>query len=199
VFQQLQTTPPPLAGTQTLVWLADIAPATSQVALEWTLDGTGWELDYNFYWCPTAPLSPITPGSVFALSSIAANMSTANSVNFSASTGTYAFSPPVAGPAVGNLYINQDATIVAGQAAVGIGMCNYPVFAVPAAPSTNLIFTPTFNYFVTFGTFVTGQVLDAAQIAAGQAFAFEPGITTVYATLAADGTWTISNTEGSNS
>lgn len=55
----------------------------------------------------------------------------------------------------------------------------------------NLVFTPHPEYWVTFGNFVQGQVLDVEEISSCIRINFPPNISHVKATLNMDNTWTV--------
>jgi hypothetical protein len=64
-------------------------------------------------------------------------------------------------------------------------------FVVPASPNLNLVFTPHPKYWVTAGTFATGEVLDSEQLTNTAAVEFPPGVYAMVATLQLDNTWTV--------
>ena len=85
---------------------------------------------------------------------------TLNQVTLSHAGGYYTFSNQIAGPDPKNYYINQDTSIPANMAAAGLGMAGQATFAVQAQPNFTLIFNPTPSYFIAFGNYTNGQVLD---------------------------------------
>jgi hypothetical protein len=184
-------TDPSLADfkVQSLAWLTKAAAPTTQVKFEWSID-------YSFVWDETGILKP---GVIFDASQLwAADLSTTNAVTLShlstPQSAYYTFQNQQAGPNSGSLYITTDNTVPLNMASVGIGMSNAGTFAVQAQPNLNLIFTPHPTYWITFGSFVQGEVLDETEITNVAQIAFPPGVYTMYATLAQDNTWTVSAT-----
>ena len=70
-------------------------------------------------------------------------------------------------------------------------MSNAGTFAVPAQPNTNLVFTPHPEYWVTAGTFTSGQVLDIEEITNEVGVPFD-GTFTMQAVLDSRNNWTVS-------
>lgn len=121
----------------------------------------------------------------------------ANQIALTYAYGVYSFQPgPGFGtPQLGNLYINETSSIpVKGKANVGIGMSGSALYSTRAQPNMQLMFTPhpTENFFLTAGTFQTGQNLDVEKISHAAAVDFASGVFDLHATLKRDGTWTVS-------
>lgn len=181
-------TDPDLANfeVQSLAWLTKAAAPTTQVKFEWTIE-------YSFVWDETGILKP---GVIFDASQLwPADLSTTNAVTLTHAVNPqseyYTFTDQTAGPNQGSLYITTDNTVPLNMASVGIGMSNAGTFAVQAQPNLNLIFTPHPTYWITFGSFVQGEVLDETEITNVAQIAFPPSVYTMYATLNLDNTWTV--------
>lgn len=176
-------------NVQSLAWLTKAAAPTTTVAFDWTID-------YSFVWDETGLLKP---GVVFDASQTwAANLSTTNAVTLThpstPQSSYYTFENQGQGPNQGSLYVYTDNTVPLNMASVGIGMSNAGTFVVQAQPNLNLIFTPHPRYWITFGTFIQGEVLDETEITNVAEIDFPPCIYTMYATLNADNTWTVGTT-----
>lgn len=175
-----------IPNVQSLAWLAEVAAPTTAVVFDWTLD-------YGFTWDETGPL---VPGVVFSGSQTwPADLSTSNQVTLtrpqSPQGAYYTFTNQTQGANAGSLYITEDGTVGLGEASVGIAMSGAGVFAVEAQPNLNLIFTPHPEYWITFGTFEQGEVLNLDEITNSQQINFPPGVYAMTATLNADNTWTV--------
>ena len=175
-----------LPNVQSLAWFAEVAAPTTTVVFDWTID-------YAFTWAETGPL---VPGVVYDASQTwAANLTTTNQVTLTQPTTPqgpyYTFANQTQGPNGGSLYITEDSTVGSQNASVGIAMSGAGVFAVNAEPNINLIFTPHPIYWITFGMFQQGEVLDITEITNSAPISFPPGVYAMTATLNADNTWTV--------
>lgn len=175
-----------LPNVQSLAWFAEVAAPTTTVVFD-------WYINYAFTWSETGPL---VPGVVYSASQTwPANLSTTNQVTFTQPQSPqgpyYTFSNQTQGPNQGSLYISEDSSVGLGQASVGIAMSGAGVFAVEAEPNLNLIFTPHPVYWITFGMFEQGEVLNITEITNSAAIDFPPGVYAMTATLNADNTWTV--------
>jgi rhizosphere induced protein len=182
-------TDPDLANfeVQSLAWFTKAAASTTTVKFQ-------WQIDYSFTWDETGILQP---GVVFDASQLwPADLSTKNAITLTHENTPvseyYTFAGQTAGPNEGSLYVYTDSSIPSNVASVGIGMSNAGTFAVQAQPNLNLIFTPHPTYWITFGSFEQGEVLDITEITNSAEIVFPPGVTTMYATLNPNNTWTIS-------
>ncbi len=102
------------------------------------------------------------------------------------------------GPRGGSLYIMEDGRIPVGQASVGIGMSGFGTFVAPAQPNMNLIFTPNPEYWITFGTYVQGEVVDITAVNNPAQIKFPLNVYSMTAILNPDNTWTITSTAQAN-
>jgi hypothetical protein len=185
--------PPDLAeqDVMSLAWFAQVAAPTTRIAFD-------WEVDYAFVWSETGPL---IPGVMFMASQTwpADPDGNNNQVTFTDEPGgAFTFAHQDAGPTKGSLVIQQDATIPENTAAVGIAMSGAGTFVVPAEPNIQAMFTPTPNYFITFGDYVQGQVIAIEQITQVQAIVYPPNVTSMTAILNEDNTWTVKRTSAVN-
>ncbi|MEW6122379.1 MAG: protein rhiA [Pseudomonadota bacterium] len=165
-----------------LAWFAKQARPGTVVDFAWTID-------YSFVWSQTGVL---TPGVTFIASqSVPADPAGVNKIQFDYVDGAYGFEQPATGGSAGSLTINTSAGFPANQAAIGIGMSGSGTFAVQAYPNDNAIFTPHPQYWVAFGNFLPGQVLDITNISNPANVAFPANVYAMVATLNSDFTWTI--------
>jgi hypothetical protein len=65
------------------------------------------------------------------------------------------------------------------------------IFAAQAQPNANLVITPHPQYWIAFGRFMRGQVLDPNAIVRKAEVVFPTGVASCTATYGADGSWTI--------
>jgi hypothetical protein len=169
-------------NVQSLAWFAKTAAPTTKVVFSWTID-------YSFVWSETGEL---VPGVMFnATQDWPANLDTQNKVTFTKDPA-YTFANQIQGPQPGILYISQDNTLPSKMASVGIGMSGSGVFAVQAQPNIQVSFTPHPQYWITFGQFTQGEVLDIGQVV-GQAaqIQFPFNVYAITAILGPDNRWTV--------
>ena len=170
-----------------LAWLTAPAWPGTNVTFSWTLE-------YNFVWGDT---DVIVPGSTFRSGQVwpaDPGDPAQQQVLLDYANGAYTFrqGQATADPRPGSLYIRELAGIPLGdEAGVGIGMSGAATFVVPAQPNLNLVFTPHPSYWVTAGTFETGQVLDVEEITNQARVEFPPNVHSMIATLSADNTWNV--------
>jgi hypothetical protein len=168
-----------------LAWFTQYAFPTTSLTFT-------WQVNYSFTWSQTGVL---IPGVVFsATQNWAADLSMSNQVTFSHPGPAYTFTNQTAGPAAGSLFIVEDSTLPLKDASVGIGMSGSGTFAVQAQPNLNLAFTPHPEYWIAFGNYTKGQVLDIQQITKPQILAFPPNVFSLTAILTIDNKWVVKPT-----
>ena len=172
-------------NVMSLAWFA------KRAAPETTIRFT-WEVNYGFVWSETGH---IKPGLLFEASQTKdADLVGKNSVSLKYPNEYYTFTDVVAGPDEGSLYVNQGPNIPLKQASVGIAMSGAPVFAVQAQSNINLMFTPHPNYWITFGNYKCGQVLDLEAISDSAQILYNDNCFDMTAILKGDNTWKIEPT-----
>jgi hypothetical protein len=172
-------------SVMSLAWFAKHATPTTEIDFD-------WQIDYSFVWGETGEL---IPGVRFKASqNWAADLSAQNKVTYTNNGGAYTFKDQVAGPSQGKLYIAEDGTIPSNMSSVGIGMSGAGTFVRQAQPNMNLIFTPHPVYWITFGNFVPGQVLDITEITNPGTLQFPVNVYSLTAILNPNNTWTIKST-----
>jgi hypothetical protein len=179
-------------GVQTLAWLVQPMAAGTKYLFQWTNVPC-------FVWAATGSLRPGTV--FFANQTLDADLSTTNMVTFTQQGGAYSFTNPRAGPESGSLFIRTDGSIAFNAAAVGIGSDGRGSFAVQAQPNVTYQLTPNPTYWVSFGTFQAGEVLDVKVLQSKTALAgmylpssqivFPPNVNAMTATLNPDNSWSL--------
>jgi hypothetical protein len=166
----------------TLAWF------TRQVANGVDLDFT-WTVDYAFVWSDQGTLKP---GITFeARQVIPADLTTANLVTFTDVDGAFQFGTPTAGGTAGSLTIDEANTIPKNMAKVGIGMSGQGTHVIDAEPNVGAVFTPHPEYWIGFGFFKQGQVLDIQSLVNAQQVPFSANVFQMTATLDSGNNWTI--------
>jgi len=166
-----------------LAWFARGAHPETQITFKWTMD-------YSFVWAETGPLSPgvlFEPGQVKA-----ADLSTSNQISFGSQNNAFRFFGQMDGRLHGQLFIDQDNTVPVSVAAIGFGLSGSAAFAQQALPNRRTMFNPRPKFWIAFGEFEPGEVLDISQITGAQEIDFPAGIFKMKAVLNLDHSWTIS-------
>lgn len=168
-----------------LAWFAKKVIPLTKVYFTWTTD-------YEFVW---AEIGFLVPGVIFeAGQTIAADLSKTNQITFTNQDGAFGFTDQTAGPGSGSLYIRTDGSVPPNLAAVGIGMSGAPTFAAPALPNQTVIFSPQPKYWITFGDYLAGEVLNVTATAEKAEIAYPSHVFDMTATYGRDLRWTISPT-----
>ncbi len=187
VYQQDPTITDP--SVMSLAWFSKAAAPTTSITFDWSID-------YSFVWSQTGTLRP---GVMFTASqNWPANLSSTNQVQFNKAGNAYTFQNQTKGAQSGTLYINQDSTITPKEASVGIGMSGSGTFAVQAQPNVTAMFTPKPQYWITFGNYTQGEVLDITTITSEAAVDFGYANYSMTAILNPDNTWTVLPTSAVN-
>ncbi len=172
-------------NVMSLAWFCKSAHPTTNVQFKWSLD-------YCFTWSRTGALKP---GIIYKASQTwPADLTNKNAVDFSKdlSLDNYTFENQIAGPYDGSLYVNEKRTVCANDASVGIGMAGSGTFVVNSQPNMQLQFTPHPKYWITFGNFQEGQVLDIGEVTStAQELAFPINQYSLNVNLNQDNTWSI--------
>lgn len=174
-------------GVFTLAWFAK--PVATGVDVDFC-----WTIDYNFVWSEQGELQP---GICFAANQVlAAGLIQKNRVGFTDNNSAFQFVNQDSSGAEGSLTINGDNTIPKKKATFGIGMSGQGTFVVDAEPNLAAVFTPHPTYWVSFGSFDQGQVLDIQTLVNTAEVQFPANVYEVTAELDSGNNWSI--TQGLN-
>ena len=146
-----------------------------------------WKTGFDFAWLEQKSLAADITSVTFQC--IPTNLET-NNVALLTYDGGYNFVIQPDSGIAGSLYIRTDNTIGPYEVKVGVGMSGAPVFLVPSMPNMDMTFTPNPQYWIAFGEYEKGQVVNAKEITNLLQVEFPEGITTVNVVLNPDNTWT---------
>lgn len=164
-----------------LAWFARRVYPGSQATFQWAPD-------YSFVCAETGTLMP---GVVFQTSQqVQADPNNANMVTLDQNGGGLQFQGPQPGGQPGTLTARTSNSIQFGTASVGIGMSGSATFATGAQPNMNYAFTANPSYWIAFGDYQQGQVLDADSMYNSAALYFGGG-NALTVTLNPDNTFTV--------
>ncbi len=164
----------------TLAWLAKEAHPTTKLLFDWTLD-------YSFIWSRTKSLEPGTK--VFASQSWDANLKTQNKVEFDYNSNAYTFDDQAQGEQEGTLYINQSQRIKSGEVSLGIGMSGKGTFVVGSQPNMQVMMRPKPAYWIVFGNYTEGEILDIGTVTPNAYKLEYRGVTDLEIEFTAKNTW----------
>jgi hypothetical protein len=153
IFQEIPDVNVP--NVVTLAWLSKPAHPTTKLTFD-------WKIDYSFFWSTQRDLK--AGSHVKAEQSWEANLDTNNLITLDRSGNAYTFSNQRQGEYEGNLYIHQTGRVQSDDASVGIAMSGKGAFAVQSQPNMKIIMTPKPTYYIVFGYFEEGDVIDIAEV-----------------------------------
>jgi len=123
-----------------------------------------------------------------------ADPSRMNQITLGYNGNDYQFSRQTGGGQPGSLSINEDGSIPynANDVAVGFGMSGSGTFLQQARPNVRINYTPQPQYWIVFGNYEQGAVLDVNELTNTARIDFPTGVSSMKATLGPDNKWTIS-------
>ena len=174
VFQK----PPANPASFALAWLTRSAAPRAEVTFTWSVD-------YSFVWSETGV---INSGINFSgRQVIPADPDTLNHVELAADNyGATYFKPPNGSGTAGALTIVQLSDIVPDRTSVGIGMSGSGTTVVQAAPNKTAVFTLHPNYWVVFGNYQAGEVIDVEHVTGAVEVTYPDGLTSRTVTIGLD-------------
>ncbi|WP_343636627.1 hypothetical protein [Fluviicola sp.] len=153
-----------------------------------TLGSFSWEPAYDFAWMEqkaiNARMKSVTS------QCIPASLTEYNTALLTYDSGYNFVIQPDNGPE-GTLYIKTDNTIPANQLGIGLGMAGAPTFLMPAQPDSNLALNPHPEYWVAFGDYEQGEILNVKEMTNSALVQFLEGVSAINVTLNPDNTWTV--------
>lgn len=180
-----------MPDVMSLAWFAFPVAPTTTVSFS-------WQIDYQLIWSHKGKLDP---GVIFDASQRwSVDPYEKNTVDFLRdSNRAFTFSNKRKALKEGTMYIIQNASFGPREASVGLNMGivgSHPgagggTFAVPSQPNVTASFAPHPKYWVTFGSYQPGEILDIGQITDTAEVMFPIGITEMYAVLNAMNAWEI--------
>jgi hypothetical protein len=174
---------------RSLAWFSKYTHPTTTVKFD-------WKIEYDFVWSETGILD--TEIIFFPCQKWKADLSTKNKITLTYENA-FTFKEQTQGTNNNKLYIWNDGTIPPKKASVGIGMYGKSVFAVQAQSNMDVIFTPKSpKYWVSFGNYKQGQVLDIKEMSIVKEIVFPNNIFSMTAILKPDHTWKVMSTPEAN-
>lgn len=143
-------------GAMSLTWLTKRTNPNTKLTFNWTED----------YWFVWSEENILKPGVVFSTSqTILANLRTNNKIRLEKNKYGYLFKNQVTDSIhSGELIIEESGLIPGGEASVGIGMSGFGTFIWETEPNVDLVIQPKPQYWVTYGMFDQGEILNTQQL-----------------------------------
>jgi len=167
-----------------LAWFVKSVENNAKARLEWSED-------YHFALAETGELKP---GIKFdAIQTLSGDPNGANEVNLTRAGDKLILTNDATNGPKGTLTIRSTSLVPVNVAALGIGMAGQGTLAWQAAlpGHSTQITVSAIKYWISFGKFEVGQVLDTKNILNPYEVTFPANIFVVYATLLDDFTWNV--------
>jgi len=146
-----------------------------------------WNIDWGFSWAETGTLKA---GIQFEASETYQPTGAADNKILLDFNGAYFFNGESAGADPDRLYIVESKNIpVNSKASVGVTMGGNTVYAVQAQPNQNLTLSPHPTYYLAYGNYEEGAVIDVSTINNPLRLEYPTGVFAMTTTLNADNTW----------
>lgn len=181
VYQQIPDLQ--VTGVQTVAWMVEGLFPTSVAQFSWSDT-------YDFVWAASESL--FTANDVTTWQIWPADLTSLNQITLTYAEGSFTFENQVQGTEQNVLYLMQDGTIPAGYGYAGIGMSGLPTFVVSTEPNVNLSFTTDIEYYVTFGTYSEGELLNLPLSGPSVQVTFPDNVYSMQVTLNSDNTLSVS-------
>jgi hypothetical protein len=166
-----------------IAWFAKFSNPSPTSKIKFT-----WGVDWGFSWADTGTLEA---GIQFEASeTFQPTGNTDNKITLDYN-GAYFFCSESAGADPARFYMAESKAIpTKSTASVGVTMGGNTVYAVQASPNQNLTFSPHPTYYLAYGTYEEGSVIDVSTINNPLRLDYPTGVYALTTTLNADNTWT---------
>jgi hypothetical protein len=151
-----------------------------------------WDLEFSFAWAESGLLVPgvhFEAGEIIAADPTDAQK---NRVYFDRQNGAYLFGDPAKAisPSAGALGITTSEVVPDKLSSVGVGINGKAALAVNATPNYLFTFVPKIKYWLAFGSFKEGVVLDLNSMVKNICeIRFPAGVYDLQVTLQENNTW----------
>ncbi len=173
------------SNAMSLAWFAKKAYTGTTVTFT-------WNIDYCFVWSQTGILRP---GVQFvAGQTVDADPNQKNRIGIDCDprAGAYHFILPPTEGQHGTLEIMCSNRVPSSMVSIGIGMSGFGTCVVQAGPNTIETFTPHPKYYIVFGQFQQGEVLNITEVASKSAKVnFPANVYRMKATLDSRNNWSV--------
>lgn len=112
-----------------------------------------------------------------------------NAVTLSRTGNAYHFIPPTRPSSCGSMSIFTDGSIPTAGVSIGVGVSGQTAFACQATPNFDFNFMPHPEYWVAFGDFTEGEVLDFNRLSHSYKVQFPVNMYSMSLNFNPDNTW----------
>lgn len=169
-------------NAMSVAWFSKYSNPGPNVTVEFS-----WTIDWGFSWAETGVLAA---GVQYIAADQREASSTTNQITLDYN-GAFQFTNQQPGPDPSRFYIVETGNIpVDSSGSVGVTMSGSTVYATQARPNNNLTFSPHPQYYVAYGNYQPGQVIDVSTVNNPLHLDYQTGIYSLTATLNADDSWT---------
>lgn len=166
-----------------LAWFAKHAKSNNQLEFS-------WNIDYSFVWnCH----GEITSGSTFRTPQMASKNSISdNTVPLLEKNSVYQLkSHTIKKADNSSLHITSNNSVSSSEPPVGIAMSGSSAFLLKPKPNTNIHLAPPKKYWISFGKFKQGQIIDRSKVTHLKEIVFPPNVNNLSIKLNSDKTWSV--------
>ena len=182
IFQQQ----PSDTDFQTLAWITKTASPDTEITFQ-------WDVDYAVLWSEEETRNGIK---ITSSEILPADLESQNEITLTKKDGAYQFINQTTNKSIiGSILIICDNTVEANQAIVGVNISGKGVFTRAANPNMTYQITPQNEYWIDFGSFTEGEILDTETFNKAAEITYPDNVYSMTAILNADNTWTITPTK----
>lgn len=157
-----------------------------------------WEINYSYVWSQTGVLKPGITFLAQGFVKTDPGNEHINSIGFNKNEYGYSFVPTSKTTPEGMMGLYTDASVPNDEASVGVAMSGSGTFAYAAKTNMTYTFQPHPEYWITFGDYHKGQVMDVNIATETAKIAYPKNIYAMTATLNEDNTFTVSQLNSFN-
>lgn len=169
-----------------VAWFSKYSNPGPNVVVEFT-----WTIDWGFSWADTGVLAA---GVKYVASDQREAGPTTNQITLDYN-GAFQFTNQGPGPDPSRFYIAETGNIpVDSSGSVGMTMSGSTVYATQARPNNNLTFSPHPSYYIAYGNYQPGEVIDVNTVNNPLRLDYQTGVYSLGVTLNADDSWSTPQT-----
>lgn len=184
-FCVYQTMPDQDDDIYSLAWFTKAVNSGTNVDFEWMIK-------FCVSWSQTGHLKPGVRYSASQTLDADPSNTNNNSFEFLKKNNAYAFENSSIATSAGDIGIHCSGNIPNKDASIGVGMNGKTAFATSALMNNHFIFIPKVRYWLIFGKYQIGEVMDLNRATDAVEIKFKPNVYEITATLGDDYKWTLS-------
>lgn len=148
-----------------------------------------WDIVYGLTWLETGVLNKGVRFTASETREIDLTDPSKNAVSLVKEHGAYRFTDSNKIYPTGTLGIHTDNSIPTNGLSLGVTMSGQPAFAMPATPNYSYCFEPHPEYYIAFGNFEQGEVIDVNTVSSTQRVQYPFGVFDEEVSFETDNTW----------